>query len=88
MERRDLRRETLKVRWQWYGVVIACVLAAYAVVWMFTDKTPFMVILIAAVIRGLRKNFKRLQRIPIHKNSRQRLPCGIEVVTNKASVIK
>ena len=42
MERRDLRRESLKVRWQWYGMVILCVLAAYAVVWMFTEKTPFM----------------------------------------------
>ena len=42
MERRDLRREPLKVRWRWYGVVIGCVLAAYAVVWMFTEKTPFM----------------------------------------------
>jgi len=42
MERRILRRESLKVRWQWYGMVILCVLAAYAVVWMFTEKTPFM----------------------------------------------
>ncbi|MBQ6324671.1 MAG: hypothetical protein IJI26_01220, partial [Clostridia bacterium] len=42
MERRDLRRESLKVRWQWYGMAILCVLAAYAVVWMFTEKTPFM----------------------------------------------
>ena len=42
MERGDLRRESLKVRWQWYGMAILCVLAAYAVVWMFTEKTPFM----------------------------------------------
>ena len=42
MEARTLRQEAAGERWRWYGLLIACVLAAYAVIWMFTDKTPFM----------------------------------------------
>ena len=42
MEARTLRQEPAGERWRWYGALIACVLAAYAVIWMFTEKTPFM----------------------------------------------
>ena len=41
MERRTLRREPWAERWRWYGVLAGCVLAAYLVIWMFTEKTPF-----------------------------------------------
>jgi len=43
MERRVLRREPLKVRCQWYGVVIACVLVAGVLgfgVWMLWESRP------------------------------------------------
>ena len=42
MEARTLRQAPAGERWRWYGALIACVLAAYAVIWMFTEKTPFM----------------------------------------------
>jgi len=40
--RRTLGRESVALRWRWYGVLMGCVVAAYLVIWMFTEKTPFM----------------------------------------------
>ena len=30
-----------KERWKWYAVLLAAILAAYAMIWIFTEKTPF-----------------------------------------------